>query len=434
MSGVVSVGVAAGAAAFAATDIVAAGTLTVMGALEATAALGAGLSAVGAITHNKGLQIAGMGLGLVGGVGALATSAGFFGAEAGSTALFGSSDVTAGAAAGSGAGGAFTTAEGATMGNAAGLGTDAAGVAASGPGTVTDIIDSIANPGGVAAVSPNVTPAAAASSPNVTPPAAAETPYTGPQGDGEFGGGGPGEIARRAGNAAGGAPPGSLPMPTAQSPSPMTPDEVLAAGGWPPAWTANTNSLGPPAGALSSPPPTVATPAPPQLSNSAPSSISFPATSAPSVPANPGVPGIQPTGSTGPPTTPQGMINQGAADLAAQQGQGLTAGMTPAKSGGPPSMFDNLLSFASKDGGGRLLAGVVQAGAAFISGATSTLTPAQVAALQAQANANQAAANLSNRQLANMGQPIPAATRTQAPPGLINTRLPPPNTVTGAPT
>jgi hypothetical protein len=83
---------------------------------------------------------------------------------------------------------------------------------------------------------------------------------------------------------------------------------------------------------------------------------------------------------------------------------------------------------------GHLLGGVIQAGAAFISGATSTLTPAQVAALQAQANANQAAANLSNRQLSNMSQPIPAATRTQAPPGLINTRLPPPNTVTGAPT
>jgi hypothetical protein len=130
------------------------------------------------------------------------------------------------------------------------------------------------------------------------------------------------------------------------------------------------------------------------------------------------------------------MINQGAADLAAQQGQGLTAGMTPAKSGGPPSMFDKLLGFMSKDGGGRLLGGVIQAGGAFIAGATSTLTPAQVAALQAQANANQAAANISNRQLANMGQAIPVATRTPtpAPQGLINTRLPPPNTVTGAPT
>jgi hypothetical protein len=61
---------------------------------------------------------------------------------------------------------------------------------------------------------------------------------------------------------------------------------------------------------------------------------------------------------------------------------------------------------------------------------------AQVAALNAQANANQAAANLSQRQLSNMSQPIPVATRTAAPPppqGLIN-RLPPPNTVIGAPT
>ena len=57
MSGVVSVGVAAGAAAFAATDIAAAG-LTIGTALEATAALGAAVGAVGAVTHNKALTIA----------------------------------------------------------------------------------------------------------------------------------------------------------------------------------------------------------------------------------------------------------------------------------------------------------------------------------------------------------------------------------------
>jgi hypothetical protein len=97
-------------------------------------------------------------------------------------------------------------------------------------------------------------------------------------------------------------------------------------------------------------------------------------------------------------------------------------------------MFDKLLGFMSKDGGGRLAASLVQAGGAFIAGATSTLTPAQVAALNAQANANQAAANLSQRQLSNMGQSIPVASRTATPPGLINQRLPPPNTVTGAST
>jgi hypothetical protein len=74
---------------------------------------------------------------------------------------------------------------------------------------------------------PTASPQVNAASPDVTPPAATDTPYTGPQGDGEFGGG-PGDLARRAGNAAGGAPPGSLPMPTAQSPNPMTPDEALA--------------------------------------------------------------------------------------------------------------------------------------------------------------------------------------------------------------
>jgi hypothetical protein len=102
--------------------------------------------------------------------------------------------------------------------------------------------------------------------------------------------------------------------------------------------------------------------------------------------------------------------------------------------GGPTSdsLMDKLLGFASTNGGGRLLGGVIQAGSAFISGATSTLTPAQVQALQAQANANQAAANLSQRQLSNSSQPIPVATRTATPTpnGIIN-RLPPPNTVKG---
>jgi hypothetical protein len=82
MSGVVSVGVAVGAAAFAATDIAAAGGLTVATALEATAAVGAAVGAVGTVTGNKALQIAGLALGVVGGVGALASSAGLLGADA----------------------------------------------------------------------------------------------------------------------------------------------------------------------------------------------------------------------------------------------------------------------------------------------------------------------------------------------------------------
>lgn len=63
--------------------------LTLTGALEITAALGATLGAVGAVTRDKGLMKAGMIIGAVGGIGALAANAGLFGAEASTASLFG---------------------------------------------------------------------------------------------------------------------------------------------------------------------------------------------------------------------------------------------------------------------------------------------------------------------------------------------------------
>lgn len=141
MSGGISVGVALGATALAASDVAAVG-LTVGTVMEATAAVGATVGAVGALTGNKTLQLGGMALGAVGGIGSIAAGAGMFGADA----LGG---VTAGAAAGSGAGGAFTGADAASMAGATGLDvapvSDMAGTmtAASGPGTITDILSSI---------------------------------------------------------------------------------------------------------------------------------------------------------------------------------------------------------------------------------------------------------------------------------------------------
>lgn len=79
--------------------------------------------------------------------------------------------------------------------------------------------------------------------------------------------------------------------------------------------------------------------------------------------------------------------------------------------------------------------GVVQAGGAFLQGAFSSLTPAQVAALDAQAAQNRAATTLSLQQQANMNAPLPVASRpvpanvTGAPAGLINQA--PPSMVTG---
>ena len=72
----------------------------------------------------------------------------------------------------------------------------------------------------------------------------------------------------------------------------------------------------------------------------------------------------------------------------------------------------NIQSFLETKGGGMVGMGVVQAAGSFLAGATDTLKPAQVAQYQAQANANNAAAALTNKQVANMAQPVPTATRT----------------------
>lgn len=95
------------------------------------------------------------------------------------------------------------------------------------------------------------------------------------------------------------------------------------------------------------------------------------------------------------------------------------------------SAWDGIKDFIKDNN--RLVAGVAQAGASFIAGATNGLTPAQIAALNAQADANQAATNLSRMQQANMSQPIPVASRVATPPvtgapaGIINTAPPRPN-------
>jgi hypothetical protein len=97
----------------------------------------------------------------------------------------------------------------------------------------------------------------------------------------------------------------------------------------------------------------------------------------------------------------------------------------------------NLSAFAKDN---PLLAyGALQAGGSLLTGAFSTLTPAQVAALTAQASANDAAAALTRQQTANLAQPKAVAslapvTGTPAPlvpQGFINQpKLP---AVTGVP-
>jgi hypothetical protein len=121
------------------------GTLTVLGALEIIGAVGATLGAIGMITKNKGLMTAGLIMGAVGGIGALAVSAGVFGANAGSAAIFGSSAASS-AAATTGAAGTAADAVygmgGALEGIPGGAATDAAFAAGTAAGSVApDIVD-----------------------------------------------------------------------------------------------------------------------------------------------------------------------------------------------------------------------------------------------------------------------------------------------------
>lgn len=80
--------------------------------------------------------------------------------------------------------------------------------------------------------------------------------------------------------------------------------------------------------------------------------------------------------------------------------------------------------------------GIIQAGGSFISGLTNPMTPAQINALDSQANANNAAAALAQRQAANMSGGLPTATVTGRPAstsGLINNNPTKAPLITGAP-
>lgn len=132
---------------------------------------------------------------------------------------------------------------------------------------------------------------------------------------------------------------------------------------------------------------------------------------------------------------------------AAAQAAASSAGpITVPDAGG--GVFSDILGLIGKPGMSTLLAGTLQAGGAFIGGALKTdyaghLTPAQVNALNAQAEANIAAANLQRRQLEIQSQPMPGVTNsgvqiTPRPPGngLINQPRPAPinqQAVTGQP-
>ena len=327
----IGVAIAADVGASAAIGSLIAGTVTLTGALEVVGAVGATVSAIGAVTHDKTLSTVGMVLGGIGGIGALASSAGLFGADAAAgTPLFGDasssiSDIEP----------VTVTPQAASIGMDNGLGTaGAAPVNAVQEGQLPDVVNSLnpSNPASGAAESSasDIQPV------SVTPPAAS--------------------IGSDSGNL----------LPTgAGNPTGLNPASS-AANATPPSGTAISGGApGAPAAA-----PTV------------------PGTAAPAAPSAPS---------------------------AADRGGAL---------GG-------LLSFANKNP--AVTMGLIQGAGSFLAGATSTLTPAQVAALNAQAAQNNAAAKLSQTQQTNISQPIPTASRTQPSAGqggIINSPMPTSN-VTG---
>lgn len=102
---------------------------------------------------------------------------------------------------------------------------------------------------------------------------------------------------------------------------------------------------------------------------------------------------------------------------------------------GAKSIFGQVMDAASKND--RLASGVVTVGGKLLEGAFSSVTPAQVQALQAQATANDAAAALTKQQTQNLAMPKSVASSTPVtgtpgallPQGIIN-RAP---AVTGVP-
>lgn len=352
--------------------------LTATELVTAVAITGAVVGAVGAVTGIKPLQYAGMALGVVGGLGGLAISAGFIGADALATGAAIADPASAGLEAA--AASINPDIEGVAAQAAAGLGgqslSGVADVAAATPaidttGNLVDLAGNVSNPGTAAvtgtgatdATNPLQAVATNAGSPSVTPTAATDSGVTIPQGDGgDFNAASDaGRFAQQPGNPAN---TGSPPVPTAT----------------PPASPGNPGPVVDPA-------------------------ASAPVTGAPQVSA------------------------QAAADPLGNNA--LLNG-----EGSEPSIWSKIGDIVTTKGGGTLASGVIQAGASFLAGATNGLTPAQIQALQAQAAMNQAAANLSRLQQSNMGANIPIASRTPAvtgaPVGLINSA--PRTSVTGAPT
>jgi hypothetical protein len=317
---VIAVGFAA-ALDIGAMGALAAGTLTTLSAITA---IGATVGAIGAVTHNKTLSLVGMGLGVVGAIGTLASGAGVFDNV---SDLFKSSSSAAGPGGASifDTSGVYDAASGGA--GAAGATSDLADTGSLWTGTTADL------PGAINATS---------------------------------------TLAPAEGDAAAmiAAQPGGAPL--AQSLATGAPDAAGAGA----TGSATAGAADAAAGAA----------APPSFFST---------------------PGLYDAAAGGP---------IGASGMAAPSAGGLMA-------------------WANKNP--LLTYGLIQAGGSFISGLSNPMTPAQIDALNAQADVNRATAALIQRQTANQGAPLPRATVTgRAEPttaGLINNKPVGSALITGTP-
>lgn len=316
---------------------------------ETIAAVGAVLGVVGQVTHIKALSYAGLALGAVGGIGALASSAGLLGA--------GAADL------GAGAGQTAATADAASAGT----------------------IDSVAGVGN-----------AAAGEEMLGLPAAGSAEAGGAVAD--AGGVGVGDIA-------GAVKPAAGLIQAADSNAP--PDVGHATGN--DAWLTGADALNANeltrvrGGLLNAAPPSGAAVTPGLDTTTAPLA---PVTSQP-------LPGPQ-----------AGVGGNGIAPVSNTPVNTLTEGASDAGTGTGGS-FDGILKFANKNPVVAL--GVLQSAGSLLSGFTSTLTPAQVTALNAQGAANDAAAAQQKQQTANLAAPKAVASNTPIT-GAPQTLVPPPST------
>jgi hypothetical protein len=318
---IVAVGVAIAADVALASGAIAATAFTI------TAAVGATIGAIGAVTHNKALTYVGAGLGLVGGIGSLASAAGVLGDSALTQPLWGgaqaAADTTAAAA---------PTAEAAAAGSTSG-----------------DVVSSLAG-------SSSLTDQAAAASEAAMGPT--------------------GSTATDAAAAASQAAT-TAPADAAFNGEGINFTKPVTVGATDTGQSAGASTAGTPVG----------------------QAAYTPASGLTNVPAT-----EQSTFGT----ANNAFGTPGQSSMGAVGGQPLIPTNTTDQAGGVSDSLSGILGFVQKN---PLLAyGALQAGGQFLSGMTSTLTPAQVNLLNAQAASNQAAANLTAQQTTNLAQPKPIAT------------------------